>query len=82
MITQGSETSQYLQEKRTRVYSPSSGERKGKSLNLYRVRLIWIVIRVAMIEDLKSQVATRAVWVLQELMGVVASTPRSQKILF
>jgi len=54
MVTQGSETSQYLQEKRTRVYSPSSGERKGKSLNSYRVRGIEIMIRVAMIEDLNS----------------------------
>ena len=54
MITQGSETSQYLQEKRTYVYSPSSGERKGKSLNLYRVRGIEIAIRVAEREDLNS----------------------------
>lgn len=54
MVTQGSETSQYLQEKRTRVYSLSSGERNGKSLNSYRVRGIGIMIRVAMSEDLNS----------------------------
>ncbi len=31
--TQGSETSQYLEEKRNIFYSLSSGERKGKSPN-------------------------------------------------
>lgn len=49
--TRRSETSQYPQEKRTRVYSLSSGERNGKSLNLHCVRKIRIMIRVAMIED-------------------------------
>jgi hypothetical protein len=39
--TQGSETSQYLEEKRTIVYFLSSGERKGKSPNQPFARMNW-----------------------------------------
>ncbi len=38
--TRGSETSQYPEEKRTNVYSLSSGERKGRSLN-QAYNLLW-----------------------------------------
>ena len=38
--TRGSETSQYPEEKRITIYSLSSGERKGKSLNLIESKLI------------------------------------------
>ena len=48
---QGSETSQYLREKRTIVYFLSSGERKGNSPNQYCVRRIQFMIRVAMIKE-------------------------------
>ena len=37
--TGGTETSKYPEEKRAKAYSPSSGERTGKSLNLYRASL-------------------------------------------
>ena len=36
--TQGTETSKYLQEKKERIDSVSSGERKRKSLNLLEIR--------------------------------------------
>ena len=48
---QGSETSQYLQEKRPIGDSLSSGERKGNSPNRYCVRKIQVMIRVAMIKE-------------------------------
>ena len=41
--TQGSETSQYLQEKKANRDSPSSGERKGNSPNLIDVKLVCVV---------------------------------------
>lgn len=60
---QGSETSQYLREKRTIVYFLSSGERKGSSPNQYCVRKIQFMIRVAMIKEVNPQSADRAVLV-------------------
>jgi len=41
--TQGSETSQYLQEKKINRDSPSSGERKGNSLNYADVKPVCVV---------------------------------------
>ena len=40
--TQGSETSQYLQEKKATCDSPSSGERKGKSPNPISVKPVCV----------------------------------------
>ncbi len=40
--TQGSETSQYLQEKKANCDSPSSGERTGKSPNLIAVKPVCV----------------------------------------
>ena len=59
MVTQGSETSQYLQEKKSTDNSLSSGERKGNSPNLCYVRGIQILIRVAMMDEMNSQAVAR-----------------------
>lgn len=51
---QESETSQYLREKKPIGNFLSSGERKGNSPNLYRVRRIQILSRVATMEEVNS----------------------------
>ena len=54
----GTETSKYHEEKRTNVYSPSSGERKGRSPNLLSCKLTGVVkegvVRLARIESVNS----------------------------